>query len=232
MKIMNIFLILLFFTSIYANIWDNIYSQAKSPRLVIPKDFQLTLRSENSDSTIGEIYLNSEENLIKLSLVLDELGSKDEFIHIIFNFNEGKIYFDTQEKCVYQYYEMVEQLSVDFFLNAYDLLTYFSEDNDNFYYTLVNPLEISVADDKINKIPSLISNVLKNVKNLVKSNNIYDSEYYGDFIIDKQTLKIKAISIKTGELVTRVSTDYKSGAFDKERFKAIHNLTECIEYKN
>ena len=76
MKIMNIFLILLFFTSIYANIWDNIYSQAKSPRLVIPKDFQLTLRSENSDSTIGEIYLNSEENLIKLSLVLDELGSK------------------------------------------------------------------------------------------------------------------------------------------------------------
>jgi len=229
---MNIFLILLFFTSIYANIWDNIYSQAKSPRLVIPKDFQLTLRSENSDSTIGEIYLNSEENLIKLSLVLDELGSKDEFIHIIFNFNEGKIYFDTQEKCVYQYYEMVEQLSVDFFLNAYDLLTYFSEDNDNFYYTLVNPLEISVADDKINKIPSLISNVLKNVKNLVKSNNIYDSEYYGDFIIDKQTLKIKAISIKTGELVTRVSTDYKSGTFDKERFNAIHNLTECIEYKN
>ena len=232
MKIMNIFLILLFLTSIYANIWDNIYSQAKSPRLVIPKDFQLTLRSENSDSTIGEIFLSSEENLIKLSLVLDELGSKDEFIHIIFNFNEGKIYFDTQEKCVYQYYEMVEQLSVDFFLNAYDLLTYFSEDNDNFYYTLVNPLEVSVADDKINKIPSLISNVLKNVKNLVKSNNIYDSEYYGDFIIDKQTLKIKAISIKTGELVTRVSTDYKSGAFDKERFNAIHNLTECIEYKN
>ena len=127
---------------------------------------------------------------------------------------------------------MVEQLSVDFFINAYDLLTYFSEDNDNFYYTVVNPLEISVADDKINKIPSLISNVLNNVKNLVKSNNIYDSEYYGDFIIDKKTLKIKAITIKTGELLTRVSTDYKPGVFDKERFNSIHNLTECIEYKN
>ena len=232
MKIMNIFLILILFTSISTNIWDNIYSQAKSQHLVIPKDFQITLRSENSDSTIGEIYLSSEENIIKLSLVLDESGSKDEFIYIIFNFNEGKIYFDTQEKCVYQYYEMVEQLSVDFFLNAYDLLTYFSEDNDNFYYTLVNPLEISVADDKINKIPSLISNVLNNVKNLVKSNNIYDSEYYGDFIIDKKTLKIKAITIKTGELLTRVSTDYKPGFFDKERFNSFHNLTECIEYKN
>jgi hypothetical protein len=232
MKIMNIFLILIFFISISANIWDNIYSQAKSPRLVIPKEFQLTLRSENSDSTIGEIFLSSEENLIKLSLVLDESDSKDEFIHIIFNFNEGKVYFDTQEKCVYQYYEMIEQLSVDFFLNAYDLLTYFSEDNDNFNYTLVNPLEISVADDKINKIPSLISNILKNVNNLVKSNNIYDSEYYGNFIIDKTTLKIKAIAIKTGELVTRVTTDYKPGAFDKGKFNAIHNLTECIEYKN
>ena len=232
MKIMNIFLILIFFSSINANIWDNIYSQAKSPRFVIPKDFQLTLRSENSDSTIGEIYLSSEENIIKLSLTLDESGSKDNFIHIIFNFNEGKVYFDTQEKCVYQYYEMVEQLSVDFFLNAYDLLTYFSQDDDNYYYTLVNPLEISIADDKINKIPSLISSVLKNAKNLVKSNNIYDSEYYGDFIIDKKALIIKAIKIKTGDLLTKVDTDYKSGAFDKDRFNAIHNLTECIEYKN
>ena len=84
--------------------------------------------------------------LIKISLILSESNIDDSFIQIIINFNEGKVYFDTEEKCLYKYIDLIEQVSPKFIINAYDLLSYFLEDENNYHYIVTNPLEIEESN--------------------------------------------------------------------------------------
>ena len=233
MKMINIFILSVLFTLISSNLWDNIYSQSSSPHFNIPDNFQLLLKNEKDDSTAGELFVSSEHNLIKFSFILDESNVKEAFIHLLIDFNSGKIYFDTQEKCVYLSYELAGQLTTKFLLNAYDLLSYFSEDENYYHYIVINPLELTKVDEEqINKIPSLIRNLLVNLDKIVfQKKTIYDKSFYGDFIIDKKELTIKSIKIKTLNSLNTFNTNFQSYNVEKERFNGIHNLEDCVEYE-
>ena len=236
MKNINLYLLSLSFFILFtnSNIWDNIFSQVKSPHFVIPNNFQVLLFNENDNSTLGELYVSSDLSLIKFSFILDESGSKDAFIHLLIDFNDGKIYFDTEEKCVYMYYDIVEQISPKFILNAYDLLSYFSEDENNYHYIVINPLELAEVDDEVSKLPSLLKNILQDIDKIVLQNQktIYEKTFYVDFIINKKELTIKTITIKAKDSFINFNSLFTSSNIEKEKFNGIHSLSSCTEYKN
>ena len=229
----NIIFLSIQLLSIYSNIWDNIFSQAKSPHFNLAENFQILLTNEKDNSTVGELFVSSELNLIKFSFILDDSSVKDAFIHLLINFNDGKIYFDTQEKCAYLYYDIVEQISPKFILNAYDLLSYFSEDKDYYHYIIINPLELAeVDDDRINKLPSLLRKILVDFEKIAQqSKTIYDKPFYGDFIVDKKDLKIKSLTVKTVSSLNTFNTSFSTYNIEREKFNGIHNLEDCTEYK-
>ena len=232
MKIRDICLISFLIIFINSNIWDNIYSQIDSPHFEIPENFQISLKNQDDNSSMSEVIFSTELNLIKISLILEESNSKDTFAEILIDFNVGKVYFDTQEKCIYKYYEMLEQFSPKFILKAYDILTYFSKNDNSYSYIITNPFEISLADDKINKLPSILNNIFTNFqKKVLKSKSIKDSDLYAEFIIDIKSELIKSVSLKYQNTLTNFNTVYKSD-IDKGKLKGIHNLDECVEYND
>ena len=232
MNIINIFLSSILLLSIQSNIWDNIYSQSKSPHFYIPDNFQITLTNEKDGSLAGELFVSSRLNLIKLSFILDESNEKDAFIQLLIDFKTGKIYFDTEEKCVYIYYDIVEQISPKFILNAYDLLSFFSEDENYYHYVVINPLSLAEVDDEVNIVAKIFKNILLGLeKNILENKTIYDKPFYGDFIISKEELKLKALTVKARDTLNTFNTDYNAYDIEKEKFNVIHNLTECTEYK-
>ena len=233
MKIINLFLFFISLIIINSNLWDNIFSQSKSPHLSISYNFQLLLLNEKDNSTLGELLMSSEHNLTKFSFILDDSNKKDSFIQLLVNFTNGKIFFDIEEQCYFKYYSLIEQISPKFILNAYDVLSYFSEDEDNFHYIVINPLELTVVEnDKLSQIPKILKNVLHNVeKSIYKSKTIFDRAYYADFIVDKKNETIREISIKIGNTFNNFNTVYKPYNVEKEKFNSIHNLKDCIEYE-
>ena len=232
MNIINIFLSSILLLSIQSNIWDNIYSQSKSPHFYIPDNFQIALTNEKDGSLAGELFVSSRLNLIKLSFILDESNEKDAFIQLLIDFKTGKIYFDTEEKCVYIYYDIVEQISPKFILNAYDLLSFFSEDENYYHYVVINPLSLAEVDDEVNIVAKIFKNILLGLeKNILENKTIYDKPFYGDFIISKEELKLKALTVKARDTLNTFNTDYNAYDIEKEKFNVIHNLTECTEYK-
>ena len=223
-----IFLFLLFQFS-FSNIWDNIYTQSNSPHFIIDDNFQIDLLNIETNATAGELLLSSELRLIKLSLILSELNTNDSFIQIIINFNNGKIYFDTVEKCLYKYMSLIEQLSPKFIVSAYDILSYFSQDENNFHYIITNPFEFS---DNNTKVLLLANNILNDFENNFKRyESIYDKDLYADFIIDKNERKIKGIDIKTSYGLINFKTDFKAYNITKEQFFGIHDPEQCVEYQ-
>ena len=223
-----IFLFLLFQFS-FSNIWDNIYTQSNSPHFIIDDNFQIDLLNIETNATAGELLLSSELRLIKLSLILSELNTNDSFIQIIINFNNGKIYFDTEEKCLYKYISLIEQLSPKFIVSAYDILSYFSQDENNYHYIITNPFEFS---DNNNKVLLLANNILNDFENNFKRyESIYDKDLYADFIIDKNERKIKGIDIKTSFGLINFKTDFKAYNITKEQFFGIHDPEQCVEYQ-
>lgn len=236
MKIINIFLISTILLLIHSNIWDNIYSQAKSPHFLLPENFQILVTNEKDNSTVGELFVSSSLKLIKFSFILDESNVKDAFIHLLVDFNQGKIYFDTEEKCVYQYYDMIEQLSPKFFLYSYDLLSYFSEDEKYYHYIVINPLSLAEVDEEpsfLNKLLRyFVSDLNSYIAETFETKTIYEKPFYGDFIIDKESLKLLSLTVKTGNSLNNFKTNFDAYDVEKEKFNGIHNFTECTEYKS
>ena len=225
--IFNILIFLLFQFSI-SNIWDNIYTQSNSPHFIIDDNFQIDLLNIETNATAGELLLSSELRLIKLSLILSELNTNDSFIQIIINFNNGKIYFDTEEKCLYKYMSLIEQLSPKFIVSAYDILSYFSEDENNYHYIITNPFEFS----NNNKVLLLANKILNDFENNFKRyESIYDKDLYADFIIDKNESKIKGIDIKTSYGLINFKTEFKAYNITKEQFFGIHDPEQCVQYQ-
>ena len=177
--------------------------------------------------------MSSEFNLTKFSFILDESNSKDSFIQLLIDFNIGKIYFDMEEQCYFKYYNLIEQINPKFIINAYDILSYFSEDENDYHYIVINPLELTVVEnEKLNIIPNILKNVLQNLeKNILKSKTIFDRDIYGDFVIDKKTETIKSISVKINDTFINLNTIYKPYNIEREQFNSIHDLKDCIEYK-
>ncbi len=214
-----------------SNIWDNIYSQANSHHFEIPEEFTIKLINDKDNSTAGQLKVSCELSLIKFIFILDEADTEDSFIHFLLDFNTGKIYFDTQEKCVYLYYDLVEQVSPKFILNAYDLLSYYSEgDDNNYHYIVTNPLELD--EDEMTGLPLLLKNILIDIDNIVlKNKTIYDKSFYVDFIINKDEMNITALSIKARDAFVNYNTYFNQTKFTPDDFNGIHSISECYEYK-
>lgn len=232
MRWINLVIFNFFLVIINSNLWDNIFSQSKSPHSTLPDNFELFLVNEKDNTIAGDLLMSTEHNLTKFSFVLDESNGQDPFIQLLIDFNKGRLYIDTQEKCFYQYINLIEQLCPKFILNAYDLLSYFSEDANDYHYVVINPLEIAEVDeDDINKLPSLLRNILLFFGKVTKKyNSIYDKDFYGDFIIDKNKQIIRALTVKTRNAMTTFGTIFKAYDIDKEKFNGLHKLEDCIEY--
>ena len=235
---MKIYLEILFFTYISlllidfssSNIWDNIYTQANSPHFVLDDNFQVTLFNEETNTTAGELLISSELDLIKFSLIFSEEGGKDSFIQIIANFTKGAIYFDTEEKCLYKYMDIMKQISTKFIINAYDLLSYFLEDENNYHYIVTNPIEIS--EDNNNAVLLLASNIINDFgKHFNKYESIYDKNLYADFVIDKNKREFKNINIKTTYGCLNFKTEFKAYNITIEQFSGIHEPENCVQYE-
>ena len=234
MRLISIFVLPFLILIINSNLWDNIYSQSKSPHSSLPDNFELLLVKEEDNTIAGDLLMSTEHNLTKFSFVLDESNGQDSFIQLLIDFNKGRLYIDTQEKCFYQYVNLIEQICPKLILNAYDLLSYFSEDSNDYHYIVINPLEISeVGEDELNKLPSILKNILLLFgKATKKYNSIYDKDFYGDFIIDKKKQIIRALSIKTKSIITTFNTIFRAYDIGKEKFNGIHKLEECVELNN
>ena len=226
--IINIFLSFLIQLS-YSNFWDNIYTQANSPHFVLDDNFQIKLFSSESNTLAGEILLSSDLSLIKLSLILSEKNINDSFIQVIINFNNGMIYFDTEEKCFYKYIDLIEQVNPKFIINAYDILSYFSEDENYYHYIITNPLEIT--DSNNNRIILLAKEIMNDIRNnFNKYKSIFDTNFYVDFIIAKNEGLFNKIQVKTSYGVMELKTEFKPYNSTIEQFNEIHNPGECAEY--
>ena len=230
---MKKFILTFFIICINSNIWDNIYSQIYSPQTPIPENFQIILINENDNSTAGELLISSELKLIKFTFLLDDSNNVDPFIHLLIDFNKGRVYFDSEEKCVFHYSEIFEKINPLFIIRSYDLLSYFSEDEENYHYIVINPLELTEFDESlISKLPPFLKKVIHELERIIlKVNSIYDKRFYGDFVIDKKEGIIKSISIKIFSTFSKFNTKYSAYNIEKEKFKSIHNLEDCIEYQ-
>ena len=212
-----------------SNVWDNIYTQAKSPHYVIADNFEIKLLNIEENITAGEILVSSELGLMKLSLILTEENEDDSFIQILLNFTEGKIYFDIQEKCLYKYFDMLKEITPKFILNGYDIFSYFDEDKNNYHYIVTNPLESPNTKD--NRILFLAKEILNDFGTIFKKDkSIYDKDLYADFLVDKIEEKIKTIQIKSTYGFMKLNTEYKAYNITIDQFKGIHEPKDCTEY--
>ena len=211
------------------NIWDNMYTQANSPHYILADNFEVKLLNIEDDSTAGEILVSSELGLMKLSFILTEENEEDSFIQIILNFTNGKIYFDMQEKCLYKYFDILEEISPKFILYAYDIFSYFDKDENYYHYIVTNPLETS--DTKNNTILFLAKEIIKDFGTIFKKQkSIYDKDLYVDFLVDRIEEKIKTIQIKATYGFMKLNTAYKAYNITKEQFIGIHDPKNCTEY--
>ena len=226
--IVNLFLSLLIRLS-NSNFWDNIYTQADSPHFVLDDNFQISLLNSEENNIAGEILLSSDLGLIKFSIILSEKNINDSFIQVIINFNNGHIYFDTEEKCFYKYIDLIEQVNPKFIINAYDIFSYFSEDENYYHYIIANPLEISDSNNNI--IILLAKEIMNGIENnLKKYKSIFDTNFYVDFIIAKKDNLFNKIHVKTSFGLMELKTEFKPYNSTIEQFNGIHNPSECAEY--
>ncbi len=227
----NIFLIILLsliFNFVFSNIWDNIYTQVNSPHFTIDDNFQIILENVIENTTAAELLFSSELGLIKFSFILSESNNNDSFIQIIIDFNNGKLYFDTEEKCLYKYMDLIKQLSPKFIINAYDILSYFSEDNDYYRYIVTNPLEITGLEKNVFL---LAENIMIDFGNNFKEyKSIYDKDLYAEFIVDKNEEMIKHLKIKTSYGLLDFKTVFKAYNITEDKFFGIHDFFNCTEY--
>ena len=213
-----------------SNVWDNIFTQANSPHYNIAENFEIKLFNIEANTTAGQILVSSELGLIKLSLILSEENEEDSFIQILVNFTNGKVYFDTEEKCLYKYIDLIGQVTPKFILNAYDILSYFSQDENYYHYIVTNPLKTSEVNN--NAVLLLAKEIINDFgKNYKKYQNIYDENLYADFFVDKKEEIIKTIKVKTEYGLLRFNTEYAAYNITIDQFMGIHNTSNCTEYE-
>ena len=132
----------------YCNVWDNIFSQLKSPQLILPSDSQVEMF--NKENKMMDLKISSGRNILKVSLLDKDLvknitgDNSSDIVDIYVNFNNSTISFDFVDTCRYKNISLLAKFQLKFFLASYDILTLF-ENGDKYYeYILTNPLEKKV----------------------------------------------------------------------------------------
>jgi hypothetical protein len=200
------------------NIWDNLFTNLRSPQFNLAHEFTLTMKSGALE--IIKINYSGIYNGIMLSLRDQETTP---IVDVYFNFTTAIISADFSDKCFYTTIKGMDSLTAMFFLDSYDLFTYFRRDEvNNFYeYVLTNPL--GNANDK-NFLSEGSENFLSNLftKDVDKSALLV-------FKVSMATRLLSLIDFKfQGSEADRFTTNVEFRGFTPEDFKPKH---KCEEYK-
>ena len=183
------FLNLFILFNIYnCNIWDNMYSQMKSPYIPIPYEFEIELyNDETTLNQMGSFYIINTINAFKIILNNYEKNKNiDLFINITYNKKKGILEFFNSTDCFYFNSTLIKNFPIIFFLNSFDLLSYFQQTNNSYEY--------------------YVSNIFSQNKD--KKIKPEDKDFYIKFIIDMLTKKLTNIDIKfkIGELPFHITS--------------------------
>ena len=171
------FFLLLTLKGILCNIWDNIYSNLNSPQYEIPEEFKMTLINDLTQETISELFVSSSLNKVKLTLILQKQANEmNRFINFVVDMSNGTMTVDSEDKCLYRNISGLNKFTVKFFLNSYDLFSYFKE-NETFYdYVITNPLSYNDS-----------------LKEIIKT--VYDQPYYVNLRVNKEKLSLEKVVV-------------------------------------
>lgn len=149
------------------NIWDNFFSQLKSPHYRIPDEFSLMLFKDSLN--IMNISASYKYNSYKLSLFqnpfnvvkndlkfLEDKTNNNIFnetiVDIYVNFTGGIVNLDFHDSCKYINATALSKFSSKFFLESYELLTLFEQEDVFYDYILMNPLNNHILDSTIKNL--------------------------------------------------------------------------------
>jgi hypothetical protein len=124
----------------FCNIWDNFYSQLKSPQFILYPEFKLQLFKLNRE--ILQVNFSSTYNSIKVSLSDPLLIA---FLHaqeVYVDFLASTVSYESVNSCYYISAPKLGTFKSYFLLDSYDLFSYFRRDDVKGYYEYVvtNPL--------------------------------------------------------------------------------------------
>ena len=215
----KIFLILIAY--IKCNLWDNIFShqiRIKKNLFELPEEFEIDLFSDKKKiNFMGKIYVSCKLNKFKLIFNLNNnsLNKEDYFLNIIGNLNKSSVLLINEEKCNNYSVNLFNNLTIKFFLNSYDLISYYYNVNETIdYYIITNPLQI-----KINN----------------KFETIFDKEFYINFITNLNNLsniEIKYYNFKAKFYTELKKKDFIEKDFDIEITYKLFSQCELINYEN
>ena len=215
----KIFLILIAY--IKCNLWDNIFShqiRIKKNLFELSEEFEIDLFSdEKKINFMGKIYASCKLNKFKLifNLKNNSLNKEDYFLNIIGDLNKSSVLLINEEKCNNYSVNLFNNLTIKFFLNSYDLISYFYNVNETInYYIITNPLQI-----KINN----------------KFETIFDKEFYINFITNLNNLsniEIKYYNFKAKFYTELKKKDFIEKDFDIEITYKLFSQCELINYEN
>ena len=171
------FFLLLTLKGILCNIWDNIYSNVNSPQYEILEEFKMTLINDLTQETISELFVSSSLNKVKLTLIMQKQANEmNRFINFVVDMSNGTMTVDSEDKCFYRNISGLNKFTVKFFLNSYDLFSYFKE-NETFYdYVITNPLSYNDS-----------------LKEIIKT--VYDQPYYVNLRVNKEKLSLEKVVV-------------------------------------
>ena len=206
------FFLLLTLKGILCNIWDNIYSNVNSPQYEIPEEFKMTLINDLTQETISELFVSSSLNKVKLTLIMQKQANEmNRFINFVVDMSNGTMTVDSEDKCLYRNISGLNKFTVKFFLNSYDLFSYFKE-NETFYdYVITNPLSYNDS-----------------LKEIIKT--VYDQPYYVNLRVNKEKLSLEKVVVNYANVQAITMTpkmEYRNRT--EEDFKLINSV--CIYAK-
>ena len=166
---------------------------------------------------MGKIYVSCKLNKFKLifNLKNNSLNKEDYFLNIIGDLNKSSVLLINEEKCNNYSVNLFNNLTIKFFLNSYDLISYFYNVNETInYYIITNPLQI-----KINN----------------KFETIFNKEFYINFITNLNNLsniEIKYYNFKAKFYSEIKKKDFIEKDFDIEITYKLFSQCELINYEN
>ena len=209
------FFLLLTLKGILCNIWDNIYSNVNSPQYEIPEEFKMTLINDLTQETISELFVSSSLNKVKPTLIMQKQANEmNRFINFVVDMSNGTMTVDSEDKCLYRNISGLNKFTVKFFLNSYDLFSYFKE-NETFYdYVITNPLSYNDS-----------------LKEIIKT--VYDQPYYVNLRVNKEKLSLEKVVVNYENVQAITMTpkmEYRN--MTEEDFKLMGSVCVYAEEEN
>ena len=232
-----------------SNLWDNLFSQLKSPQLVLPEESKVELF--NKENKMMEVISSTSNNVIKISLLdkhfiqtFANFTNAKDFLNIYLNFTNGTVKFDWEDQCSYLNVSMISKFKLKFFLASYDLLTFFNDAEQYYEYYFTNPLHsIKTKNDQLKFLQNDDStkfsplNTQHSENNLNEKINFFNKLFSIDdfmeneakivFKVDKKKKNLEKVILNYKNLVNLELTakSYSYDEIDGKDFKIRNNCT-------